>query len=130
MGFFERFMRGRYGADALSVTLLVLSLAFSVLCAVFDIWWLSFLPVLPVLFVIFRILSKNIPAREAENRRLTGIFEPIKRKREFAKIKERDRDTHVYFSCPACKKNLRLPKGAGKIKVTCPFCGNSYTKIT
>ena len=30
-------------------------------------------------------------------------------------------------TCPECNSRLRLPSGKGKIRVTCPKCGNLFT---
>jgi glutaredoxin 3 len=32
--------------------------------------------------------------------------------------------------CESCKKRMRVPKGKGKIKVTCPSCGHKFIKDT
>ncbi len=34
----------------------------------------------------------------------------------------RDKE-HRYFRCPSCGQQLRVPKGKGKITVTCRSCG-------
>ncbi len=31
------------------------------------------------------------------------------------------------MSCPNCQKKLSVPKGKGKIKITCPHCGHKFT---
>ena len=30
---------------------------------------------------------------------------------------------HKYFTCPNCKTVCRVPRGKGKIVITCPKCG-------
>lgn len=37
---------------------------------------------------------------------------------------------HKYMKCPHCKAQLRLPKGKGKISVTCPVCKKEFVKKT
>ena len=130
MNAFDKFMRGRYGSDVLSVVTLAVSLIASLLCLFFDLWFIAFLPIVPIVWVIYRTLSKNIEARERENRRLTSVFEPFRRRRALKAAMERDRKTHVYFKCPECSGTVRLPIGMGKIKVTCPHCKKSYEKTT
>ncbi|MDL2220794.1 zinc-ribbon domain-containing protein [Eubacteriales bacterium OttesenSCG-928-N14] len=34
--------------------------------------------------------------------------------------------THVFLNCPNCGKQLRLPKGKGKLNVTCPHCSYKF----
>ncbi len=78
-------------------------------------------------YAFFRFMSKNIYKRQAENRKymelenkVTGFFRLQKRK--FS-----DRKTHVYRTCPSCKKHLRLPKKKGQHNVCCPVCGNNFS---
>ena len=37
----------------------------------------------------------------------------------------RDKE-HVYFKCPSCGQQLRVPRGRGRITVTCRACGASF----
>lgn len=46
---------------------------------------------------------------------------------------QRDRAAHKkygkdfkFFKCPQCGHTLRVPKGKGKIKITCPNCSNRF----
>ena len=32
----------------------------------------------------------------------------------------------LVISCEKCQKKLRVPKGGGKLKVTCPSCKHSF----
>ena len=34
------------------------------------------------------------------------------------------------FVCPTCKQKLRVPRGKGKISITCPKCATSFIKKT
>ena len=34
-----------------------------------------------------------------------------------------NRDTKAYVRCPNCHKQFALPKGKGKLRATCPYCG-------
>ena len=85
-------------------------------------------------YYLFRYFSHNIERRERENQRFMKIFGPFIRKvKEIYKNtynRIRDRKTHVYLKCPNCKQTLRLPKGRGKLKVTCPKCKTEFIKTT
>ena len=118
MNKFYTFMRGRYGADEMSAVAVIFALLLQIIISFFDIWWLCFLPLLPVAWAVFRIFSKNIAVREKEN----DIIKDIVAFFSLSKSKWRDRKTHVYFKCLRCKANLRLPKGKGELAVTCPRC--------
>lgn len=74
----------------------------------------------------FRLLSKNIYKRQKENRAYLRILSGIKGFFVLRKNKFRDRKTHVYRKCPACRKVLRLPKIKGDHTVCCPCCSNRF----
>jgi ribosomal protein L37AE/L43A len=67
---------------------------------------------------IFRTLSRNTYKRYQENRKFLALQQRIK-----------DRD-HRYFSCPRCKQTVRVPRGKGKIAISCPKCKEKFIKKT
>ena len=88
-------------------------------------YWLA---IVGVAYMYFRMLSRNISARYAENQaflkhyyRLTGWF--------FGKKSDmtRNKGYHIY-KCPQCRQKVRVPKGKGKISIHCPKCGNDFIK--
>lgn len=127
---FQRFMQGRYGVDEISYLSIGLSLIISILSNFDKLWFLRFVSWIPLILSLIRTLSRNITARIAEREKYLTLVEPIK---SFIKLqinKYRDRKTHRYFRCNNCKATLRVPKGRGKISITCPKCGNKITKKT
>ena len=125
---FRRFMAGRRGMDTLGIVLLVGYLFFSLIT--------NFFRALPVgyyiceavsvgLFVwfVFRFFSRNLLKRQLEDVKVKNFLTTFKNR-------FRDRKTHAYFRCPACKNVLRVPKGRGKITVTCPVCREQIRKKT
>jgi hypothetical protein len=126
----ERFMRGRYGQDELNR---VLSVSALVLCGISLITrWLvlSSLSMILVFLCFFRSFSRNTGARfrEAEFyfRLKAGIF------RFFGNTADRLRQyrTHRIFICPSCRQRCRVPKGKGRIRITCKRCGARFIKRT
>jgi uncharacterized paraquat-inducible protein A len=84
---------------------------------------------IPYIIVIYRTLSKNIPARQRENAKFIELIQPwkkfiIKKSRQF-----QDKD-HRYYACPQCHNTLRVPKGRGKIKISCPHCQKEFIRKT
>lgn len=127
---FAIWMQGRYGHDELSIRTSLVAL----ICMI-----LSWIPKLKFLYVpawvllmwtIFRCYSKNLNKRRAELSKYMSL--KWKFKNWFAGRKKRwqDRKTHKYIKCKNCKTVMRVPKGKGKIQITCPKCGNKVIKKT
>ena len=118
----RQFMTGRYGTDKLSLTLLVVAMVLSVLSSFMGTSLLN--PVLTLLsyvlmfWALFRVFSRKTYARYEENRKFLRFFDQLK-----------DR-THRYFSCPKCRQTVRVPRGKGKIAITCPRCKERFIKKT
>lgn len=124
------FMYGRYGFDALSKLLWIISLVISV-ANIFIFHPLTHyilygISTLLLAFVIFRILSRNIYKRQRENAVYLRIKGKIKGFFSLRRAKFRDRKTHVFKKCPSCKNNLRLPRKKGKHTVNCPCCHTRF----
>lgn len=130
MNWFRRFMAGRYGADQLSLALLVVSVVISIIVRFAGIPYLALIVYIPLGFSIFRMLSKNIKRRSMENYKFHTFVSRIRT--WFVKVKRRitESKTHRFFKCPECKAELRLPKGKGKIIITCPKCKHEFMKKT
>ena len=118
----RRFMEGRYGTDRLNMVILCTGLAASILSGLVKIpllnlifWLLSY----GLMFwAIWRSLSRNTYKRYQENRKFMQIVDRIK-----------DRQ-HRYFDCPKCRQTVRVPRGKGKISITCPRCREKFVKKT
>lgn len=130
MFWFRQFMAGRRGADLLTFVLLILSIIFS--RGAFYTRSIPFyiLFLICFAFCVFRFFSRNIPRRAAENEFLLRLFRPVRRWFSSWSQRRRDRQYHCFFKCPNCKERLRVPRGKGKIMITCPRCGTQFTKTT
>ncbi len=126
----RRWMYGRYGGDSLMIGLLVLGLLISVVARVVNFWPLVFAYYALYIWAIFRMLSRNIPARQREDAAFRRIWEPAWREIGYLRTVFRDRKTYKYFRCPNCKQRLRAPRGRGKILVTCQRCGKAFNQKT
>ena len=127
---YRQFMYGRYGNDELNIALIILGLVISLISNIDKLWFLYFVSIVPLILAICRTLSRNTNARYNEKLKFLNIISGPKTKVISLKNKIRDRKTHKYFNCNKCKATLRLPKGRGKIKITCPKCGNVMIKKT
>lgn len=127
---YRQFMYGRYGNDELNIALVVLALIISLISNIDKLWFLYFISIILLSLAISRALSRNTNARYNEKIKFLNIISGPKSKVLNYKNRIRDRKTHKYFTCKKCKATLRLPKGRGKIKITCPKCGNEMIKKT
>lgn len=130
MNRFRKFMMGCYGSDELGVALLILTFFLMILIKIINIPYLGLLVYIPLGFCLYRILSKKIYKRRQENFIFLGWLNPFKNRFRNIKIRIQDRKTHKYFKCPKCSQLVRLPKGKGKICITCPKCKNEFIKKT
>ena len=113
-----RFMYGRYGSDRFNRFLLVLYLIFWVLSVVFRGWTgLIFyaLTTVTMVWTLFRMLSRNISRRQAENR---WYLHQVTRLKDIRRYR--------YRRCPHCRGMLRLPIKRGRRTVTCHRCRHQF----
>ena len=118
----RRFMSGRYGTDKLNMVILCAGLVSSVLSMMIPVqpmnlifWALSYAL---MIWAIFRSLSRNTYKRYQENRKFCQFFDRLK-----------DRQNR-YFECPKCRQVVRVPRGKGKIAITCPRCREKFIRKT
>lgn len=130
LNFLRKLLYGRNGPDPLSFALIILSFIISLLGQLFRFAPLLFLSYIILALVIFRIFSKNIEKRRRENDRFMLLFNSFSVWRRNRKAHTADKKTHRYYACPQCKQKLRVPRGRGKIKITCPKCGVQFVKKT
>lgn len=83
-----------------------------------------------LLLAIFRMLSRNIQRRRSENDKFIRYWWPVKTKIKRSIEKIKSRKTHKFFNCPSCRNTLRVPRGKGKLQITCPKCGERFIKKT
>lgn len=126
----QNLMQGRYGFDELSRTLVFASLVFFVLSALFRLHILYIVACVILLWAYFRCFSKNFTARQKEFSAYFRIKNKLMKKIRLYKNIWRDRKSFKYFKCDKCGAYLKVPKGKGKIRVTCRNCKNEMTKKT
>ncbi len=118
----QQFMAGRYGSDRFSLFLSVTGVIFAFLGNFKTLRALYFVGLAIIIYGLFRSLSKNYEARRKELNWYLRMSEKPRAEIRLLGNKIRDRKTHKYFKCKSCKTVLRVPKGRGKIEVTCPKC--------
>ena len=121
----QRFMYGRYGNDQFGFFLLGLSVALSLLATILDLGILNLLAEVVIFYALFRMLSRNTYKRREENNKFLRKVNPFLKWFRLQRTMRKDK-AHRYFKCPNCSQYLRVPRGKGKITVTCRSCRASF----
>lgn len=128
MNGFQKWMMGRYGYDQLSATLLIVALVLLAAGQIGNILIVGLMGLLPLAWCVWRVFSRKISARRAENAKFLRITAPLVAWFRQVRVRWTHRKTHIYFHCPKCRQSLRVPRGKGKLLVTCTKCGHKFSK--
>lgn len=126
----RKFFYGRHGMDQLGIALFIIYIALAVISSILGSLLLYILSFALFGYVIFRILSRNNVIRTAENTKFLYGWYNFKNKWRLWIQRMRDRKDYRYFACPNCRQKVRVPKGKGKVNITCPKCGNKFIRKT
>lgn len=123
----RRFFAYRNGFDSLATTSIWSAVIVMLISAFIPVQWLrSLLNLLSwalIIYGYFRVFSKNVYKRRAENMKFFTWKNTMKQRWT-------QRKTHKFYRCPKCHKTLRVPKGKGKISITCRNCGEKFIRNT
>lgn len=130
MNWLKNLMRGRYGGDQLSIALLVFSIVIDIIGSLARLPVLVYVGYIPLFLCFYRMFSRDINRRSMENYKFYSLMNPVyswfrNKKQWLSQTK-----TYRFFKCPGCKATLRIPKGKGKIVITCPKCKKEFGKKT
>lgn len=131
MNWIQRMLAGRHGADELSIFILILAFVLMLPASFFSIVVYTILEVLSIALMaygFYRMFSRNHAARYAENMKFLKVWNPVMNWFKMMAKRFRERKTHKYFRCPKCSKMLRVPKGIGKVNITCPTCHEKFIR--
>ncbi len=150
-------MAGRYGLDALGKFTLIAAVVIMVINMFFENSLLSILEWALLIITIFRMFSKNGSKRAEENNTYMQYSAKVKnwfsnrgriedkqkgkktttnqtsqsgQSGPFSQAGTQSDDSVCIFVCPNCGTKLRVPKGKGKIQITCPVCQNSFIETS
>lgn len=124
----QQMMVGRHGVDDLGKfvsTLTLICLVISLFTKLDLFYWGG---IFLIIYSYFRMFSRNIPKRYAENQKFLTLRYKAIAKWNLMKKHAIESKTHRFFMCPQCKQKVRVPKGRGKICITCPKCKTEFVK--
>ena len=126
----RNFFKGRYGSDQFNSFLLVISLVLLVLRMIFKLDWLAVFALALIIYCNYRGMSRNISARYGENQAYLRLKNKLLHLVKWFFLSIFGTRGYIFKRCPSCKKELKIPKKKGKIKVTCPHCGEDFEMRT
>ena len=121
-------MAGRYGTDALNQFLSILAVVLLLISLVTRLGLFTWLGLAALICCYFRTFSRNISRRTEENYKFYSFQERLTGKWKGVRRRWADRKTYRYYRCPKCRQLLRVPKGRGRIEISCPRCGTQFIK--
>ena len=120
------FMQGRNGVDNLGWHALWAGLILSLLSSFLGSMLLSLAGNVLYFYALFRMLSRNVVKRQAENTRYVSFMNNWQKELKQFFLRLKGTNEYKYFRCPACKNRLRLRRGCGEKHITCPVCKHQF----
>lgn len=123
-----RFMAGRNGTDNMAYHASWAGVILMLLDMFLGTGTLTLIAWILYGYSIFRMLSRNVNKRRAENARYLAFTEKARREIRQFFLRLKGRKTHKYFRCPSCRNRLRMKRGSGVRQITCPVCRHQFEK--
>ena len=124
-----KFMYGRYGHDILNYFIIIVAMLLSILSALFfkSNNFVSLFVYGLLLLSVFRMMSRKRYKRKKENEKFFALIRPLRSRYKLIKNNLTDKG-HRYYQCPQCGQKVRVPRGRGKIEISCPNCRTKFTR--
>ena len=124
----RQFMIGRYGTDGLNQFLSIASIVMLLISLITRVSLFTYVGMVLLILCYYRSLSRNISKRTEENYKFYTIKDRITGKANSLKDQWANRKLYHYYRCPQCRQKLRVPRGRGRIQISCPRCGTQFIK--
>ena len=121
-------MYGRYGIDSLGKCLFIFAIIFMLIANRTENGFWAILSWALLFYSYFRMFSRNIYKRSAENQLYLKKTYKIRCWILRQKNMMSQRKTHHIYKCPTCKQKIRIPRGKGRIEISCPKCRTKFIK--
>ena len=122
------FMIGRNGPDHLSLALLIGCLLLQILGSITRMALFLDLSLLLMVYLIYRMLSRNLTRRQEENRKFLAFLTAQRKAYDQWKLRMSRRREYKYFRCPKCHSLMRMKRGEGEKEIHCPKCQHTFKK--
>lgn len=121
-------MYGRYGNDQLSGVFLGLAVGCLILHVFTRLIIFYLAGMLLLIYDMYRSFSKNTAKMSSQNQKfLNWRYQRIV-KYNNAKKHWAQRKDFRFYKCPGCRQKVRVPRGKGRISITCPKCRKEFIK--
>lgn len=124
----QSFMMGRYGFDDLSKVHAALVIALMLLSVLADSQALYLAALILLCYNFYRVFSRNITKRQQENQKYRSLKYQSAVKWNAFKNRQAQKKIYRFYRCPQCRQRVRVPKGKGRICITCPKCRAEFIK--
>ena len=124
----RQFMIVRYGTDGLNQFLSIASLVLLLIAIISRVSLFTYLGAALLIFYYYRTFSRNISKRTEENYKFYTLKDRVDNKFKGWKEQWANRKVYHYYRCPQCRQKLRVPRGRGRIQISCPRCGTQFIK--
>ncbi len=123
-----RFMTGRYGMDQFTRFLSAAAFVMLLLGLFTRKGIFTYIILALIVYMYYRVLSKDIAKRSAENQKFLSFWSKATEGLGRTKRRLLDMKTHHIYKCPSCGQKIRIPRGKGKIEISCPKCSTKFIK--
>lgn len=124
----QGFMAGRYGTDQLSKLILWISLACLAVSMFTRLNVFYILGLVLLIYTYYRMFSRNVAKRYAENQKYLNWRYGFAVRRNKRRVHWEQRKIYRFYKCPQCRQKVRVPKGKGKVAITCPKCRMEFVR--
>lgn len=134
------YLKGTYGFDSLSCALLLITVLLDLIALIIHRYFyrlgnewvgiLGVLSLLPLVAVVFRTFSKHKAERKRTNDQFVEMIDPAFYAVQDWEARSEERKVYKFYKCPSCHQELRVPRGKGRIEITCPNCGEKFIKTS
>ena len=124
----RQFMIGRYGTDGLNQFLSIASIVMLLISLITRVSLFTYVGMVLLILCYYRTFSRNISKRTEENYKFYTLKDRVDNKFKGWKEQWANRKVYHYYRCPQCRQKLRVPRGRGRIQISCPRCGTQFIK--